>query len=107
MSPCTEIPDSRSLIPKSFPIFNCNVIVFESRTVVLKPQTERTLKFVRDLNVKVASMGGRFRERVGCAWRIHKITRQLASGTTRDSASASDTKQSLKQSTQPTRAGGI
>jgi hypothetical protein len=28
-------------------------------------------------------------------WRIHKITRQSASGTTRDSASASDTKQSL------------
>jgi hypothetical protein len=33
-------------------------------------------------------------ERTG-AWRIHKIKRQLASGTTPDSASASDTKQSL------------
>ena len=30
-----------------------------------------------------------------CAWRIHKIKRLSASGTTRDSASASDTKQSL------------
>jgi hypothetical protein len=27
-----------------------------------------------------------------CAWRIHKITRQSASGITRDSASAGDTK---------------
>jgi serine/threonine protein kinase len=32
---------------------------------------------------------------VACAWRIHKITRQSASDTTRDSASASHTKQSL------------
>jgi hypothetical protein len=29
-----------------------------------------------------------------CSWRIHKIKRQSASGTTRDSASASDTKHS-------------
>ena len=32
---------------------------------------------------------------IACGWRIHKITRQSSSGTTRDSASASDTKQSL------------
>ena len=32
---------------------------------------------------------------LACAWRIHKIKRQSASGTTRDSASASDTKQGL------------
>src|SRR5215472_8040125 len=30
-----------------------------------------------------------------CAWRIHKITRQSASGTARDSASASDRRASL------------
>ena len=30
-----------------------------------------------------------------CVWRIHKITRQSASGTARDSASASDTRQNL------------
>ena len=30
-----------------------------------------------------------------CAWRIHKITRQSVSGTARDSASASDTRQNL------------
>ena len=31
----------------------------------------------------------------GCAWRIHKITQQSVSGTARDSASASDTRQDL------------
>jgi hypothetical protein len=30
-----------------------------------------------------------------CAWRIHRITRQSVSGKARDSASASDTRQSL------------
>jgi hypothetical protein len=30
-----------------------------------------------------------------CAWRIHKITQQSVSGTVRDSASASDTRQNL------------
>src|SRR5215831_16380481 len=30
-----------------------------------------------------------------CAWRIHKITQQSVSGTARDSASASDTRQNL------------
>jgi hypothetical protein len=35
------------------------------------------------------------RKWLACAWRIHKITRQSVSGKARDSASASDTRQSL------------
>jgi hypothetical protein len=33
--------------------------------------------------------------KIACGWRIHKITGQSASGTTRDRASTSNTKQSL------------
>jgi hypothetical protein len=49
------------------------------------------LKSDKEFGALEKAMG---RHNAPCSWRIHKIKRQSASGTTRDSASASDTKQS-------------
>jgi len=44
---------------------------------------------------ELATLTGQPPKVFACAWRIHKITRQSVSGTARDSASASDTRQNL------------
>jgi hypothetical protein len=47
-------PDWRFFVFNNCPGFNYIVTAFESRTFVLKSRTKFVLKFVRDLNAKVA-----------------------------------------------------
>jgi hypothetical protein len=54
VSRCTVIEDCRLNVFNTYPRFHYNVIALKSRIGVLKLRTERELKFVSDLNTKVA-----------------------------------------------------